>query len=701
MPTLDQKQVDAATTLVTQVKNLPADERALWQLLGADGSGKTTVLRRVAEVLRNEAMIPLTITAPAWDIDSAAIAMIETASQLHEHGLINGDMARIADPQQTWPSKMDLITKTLDRHHETVVLLCDEPARRHHPEAGVPDDSPDLFAQPLADWMVKRTRCRRIVSGWVPPDANPAGQTAVPRPDDGRSLLESKGTWGDLWDHAALLREALADPLPNRSAWEMKLCVGLSALSATDRAAGFSMSEAATASVLLSAVLDAVQGAMLDARQWHSAMAQLALARTHLDASVVHDFTSGLAPMEKSVLEKCFLDWNGDRAALHPLVRQKVLARGPGDPTWRLSKAERRAAHDRLKREYRCNGTTELRDSLESLHHELLGTSPSLAASDPRIHFVEQLDEIGRTLSHVHREHTQAAHLFQLAVEIDPNHAYSHHYLAFNLDWEAKNAEMVETHYQKAIELQPTHPWYWSRWISYLATRGRFHEAKLWWRDALDALCVNEDGSPDWVFMNLHRWVARWLLHWAELDFAEEVLRTIPTRLAEKDPGTQALWNLLDSLRQAERGVSVFPLSITVRDWWSRGPHTDLPDHWDGHRLTAWVPARVEAVEREASIAYLVAAKRPAGEGVPPEYFEVELSSDDVSQTAHAFAWSDLHEGSFIELGYYGEATEPTRIGLHRETSWRDPYLLPLVPPPDRWYRRAVESAWNDNRERN
>jgi hypothetical protein len=36
------------------------------------------------------------------------------------------------------------------------------------------------------------------------------------------------------------------------------------------------------------------------------------------------------------------------------------------------------------------------------------------------------------------------------------------------------------------------------------------------------------------------------------------------------------------------------------------------------------------------------------------------------------------------------------RIGLHRATTWNDPHLSPLLPPPDRWYRHAVEQAWTD-----
>jgi len=205
--------------------------------------------------------------------------------------------------------------------------------------------------------------------------------------------------------------------------------------------------------------------------------------------------------------------------------------------------------------------------------------------------------------------------------------------------------------------------------------------------------------SPDWIFLSLHRWVARWLLHWAELDFAEEVLRSIPRKLAENDASIQTLWDLLRALRQAERGVSVFPLSVPAKDWWSPSPHTDLPPAWEGDPLRFWFPARIEGVDQENSVAFLVAAKPPATAGADPVYFEMELSRDQIGQAKSGFQWDDLHEGTFVELGSYGDCNELRRIGLHRETTWHDPHLLPLVPPPDRWYRRAIEGAWAETAE--
>src|SRR5271167_213527 len=90
MTTLDAIQTNRAQELVREVKALRPDTNALWQLIGADGSGKTTILRRVAEQLPSEKLVPILVSAPAGQIDSAPIALLETARQLKSNGLLNG-----------------------------------------------------------------------------------------------------------------------------------------------------------------------------------------------------------------------------------------------------------------------------------------------------------------------------------------------------------------------------------------------------------------------------------------------------------------------------------------------------------------------------------------------------------------------------------------------------------------------------------
>ena len=70
MTTLDAKQTDTAEAIVGHLKDLPPGRNALWQLSGAVGSGKTTILRRVAEQLPSEGLVPIYVSAPAGEIDS-------------------------------------------------------------------------------------------------------------------------------------------------------------------------------------------------------------------------------------------------------------------------------------------------------------------------------------------------------------------------------------------------------------------------------------------------------------------------------------------------------------------------------------------------------------------------------------------------------------------------------------------------------
>jgi tetratricopeptide (TPR) repeat protein len=190
-------------------------------------------------------------------------------------------------------------------------------------------------------------------------------------------------------------------------------------------------------------------------------------------------------------------------------------ARDPRRPApsnvWRLSAENRIRVHQNLF-ELSNQTETSYRADLDAFHHGILSQRLQPSGAERRLHFVEQLQEIGRSLSYVFRQHRQAADVFRLALGLDDQNAYSHHYLAFNLDWDAESEEEVEFHYQEAIRLQPEHPWWWSRWISYLATRGRFKAAGAQWREALDALSVAEDSTPQWIYLSLHRWVARWVI---------------------------------------------------------------------------------------------------------------------------------------------------------------------------------------------
>ncbi len=698
MAQIDEKQRRTAEWLADQVAKTDANRYALWNLWGSVGSGKSSVLRLVANSLRGQGLVPIIVAAPGGEVDSAPIALLSTASQLESANLLNGEIAKLADPRRRWTEKLELLTRAVERHFDRVVLLCDEPARWYRSSESALYDTPDRCARSYADWIVNETNCRRVVTGWVSGFVPYDQRTPAPRLDDGRAFLAEDGKWGAAGEIAALLRQSLSQPMLDRSIWGVKLCVALCRFkSLDDVVAGMSFDR--PADVLLDELLDLLERDTSH-RLLCEALAQLAIPRTALPRVLFLEMTEELDSLDRDLISFCLVDWHGDRFALHPLVRDAVVGRTKdprrweSDHPWRLRNAEREAWHRRLKAEYPLQIDTTLRDQLESLHHDLLGGNPNFADADARLHFVEQLHEIGRTLSYVHRHHERAAELFRIALRFDADHSYSHHYLAFNLDWLARNSEEIETHYQEAIRLQPDHPWWWSRWISYLATRGRFQDARQAWREAMAEISVSETGSsPEWLCRSLHRWVARWLLHWGELDFAEEVLRSVPREVARTDTSIQALGELLAALREAQSETAVFPLSVPAKERWSSGPHTNLPLRSHDKQLLSWQPARVECVESAEEMVFLLAARRPESRDSEPEYERLELTRNEVESIAYDFEWRDLGEGRFVEFGYYGP-DNLRKMGLHRVVEWRDPRLLPLVPPPDRWYRRAVAAAW-------
>lgn len=697
MATIDEKQSKVADWLVRRLLEARPGPDALWNIAGAPGAGKTAVLRLVQEALWSHNLIPVLVTAPSGEVDAAPIALLEMADQLHTHRLLNGAIAPLSDPTQRWADKMAAITSRVNQNPQSVVLLCDEPTRWYPNRQSLLGDPPAYTARLFAEWIAKDATCRRVISGRIPGEVPARSQTVVPRLDDGRAFLAEYRSWGEATPLVEHLRECLGEPVPYRSLGEMKLCVAL----ARFREANWVVEQALSgtpADGLLDELLNHLEGDMA-LSPWRAALARLAVPRTAITGHIFDELTRELSPSDRALIRSCLCVAEKDRVALHPAVRHDVIdrARNPqrqqSNKLWRSLLHERKALHQLLSNEYMPRRGTTYRGDLESLHHELLGDGTTLSDSDERLRFVEQLHEIGRTLSYVHHEHRRAADLFRLALKFDPDHPYSHHYLAFNLDWLAEQSSEVEAHYQKAIDLQPMHPWWWSRWISYLATRGRFQAARGAWRDALDAMSVSEDGSPEWVYSSLHRWVARWLLHWAELDFAEDVLRSIPAEIANRDTSIQALWNLLRALRIAEQGTAVFPLTVPVHEWWSPNGHTGLPLTWQDTPLRSWNPARIAAVDSHLERLFLIVADRPINETAELEYHEVDLSRAEVEAAAQEFTWQELAEGRFLELAYYGEGNA-LRIGLHRDTEFRDPYLIPLVPPPDRWYQHAVDAAW-------
>src|ERR1035438_4021755 len=142
MKAIDDQQRATADLLVRDLLDTPAAPRAVWNLAGTVGSGKSLVLRMIQQSLTERGFSPLMVNAPAGDVDAASIALAGTASQLKTASLGTGEMAAFCNPEVTWIDKMAAIIGAVDRNSEKVVVLCDEPRGWYHHHESFIDDSP-------------------------------------------------------------------------------------------------------------------------------------------------------------------------------------------------------------------------------------------------------------------------------------------------------------------------------------------------------------------------------------------------------------------------------------------------------------------------------------------------------------------------------------------------------------------------------
>ena len=281
MSTIDEKQYATATWLAAQVRDADPGPTALWNLAGAVGAGKSSVLRKVREVLE-PGLVPIMASAPGDQVDAAPIALIEMASQLQSANLLHGEMATLSDVSRSWPDKLGAVTGAIERNAHSVVILCDEPTRWYHRDEDLLDDTPDYAARSLAEWIAKEATCRRIITGRLPGTAIPRAVTRAPRFDDCGDFLASGDAWNDLTSGAGDLLTRLPMSLSYPSIWQVTLLVALGRFKGPDEVARQATSDI-SANVLLEELLDLIERDPSDA--FKTALIRLSLARTPLENS--------------------------------------------------------------------------------------------------------------------------------------------------------------------------------------------------------------------------------------------------------------------------------------------------------------------------------------------------------------------------------------------------------------------------------
>ena len=683
---IDAIQASATVEIADKILNKPVGESAVVNLAGGVGTGKTTLLKLIREHVSAD-KTTIYLGCSRKEVDSSSILLAQLADAISTSPHSNGELHESRNPNQSWQEKFRALSEVVDNHPDDFLILGDEPTRWHETGQVGTDDHPDYNTKKLCDWVFGKAKCRRVISGSNIPTGLPCfDRTYPPQIDDGRDLFADQMKWATAADLAKELGSKIQHPLYDIPIIEVGLYVAWAWLFGVNDAKRSGLKSMSSTS-FIKFFLDGLETRKPEVAK---AIARLAVARDEVDLRTFDSLMSGLPTLDKDIVKTTLCRQSNSTFALHSYIKNQVFSRAsdrtqyPRNECWK-TEDDLTNVHETLFG-YFDGQPGSIRMDIESLYHGALSSKLDVTQSDKKLHFIEQLQEIGKAVSYQLKDHAKAVQIFRLALSLDEQNAYNHHYLAFNLDWEAKSPTEVESHYKRAIEIQPEHPWWWSRWISYLTTRGRTMEARKTWREAMSEL----DGQSETTYRALHRWVARWMLHWGDLEMAESILRQIDPPFCN-DPSIKILNDLLAALRLAESGIAVFPLSVALESRWAHH-HTDLPLKLsDSLQLNRWEPARVQ--HKDEGKIFIMKGIRPANGHDEIQVEEEGLCRSDIESKLSDCSWEDLTEGRFVEFGYYGLENE-LRIAIHKSLEWRDPNLLPLVPPADRWYKRAVDESW-------
>ncbi len=501
--------------------------------------------------------------------------MLQLGTGLRRHNIIDGQLDELASQESTWSDKLELAKTWLSRcaDENEVVLLLDEP--QTWPSRAGEDTHFGRSAEDMASLLFNQDGLARVVTGRLPE------YLAATRPhradlsgDRARWLLDAD-RWGAMADAASQVA-SFGAALEARTPLEIRLMVAIQWCGRGERLRRLVARPSSRRQV--SEELRRILGARQELCEVRRMWARTALVRGELTASLLGCLgLISLAGDQRDLVRYCLLYSEGDRWFMHETLRRDVQQCG-----WIDDAAQ---THRQIAEYYRDEfqqTDSELVAEAEAYHHATQVGDREFAEGF-RVFFAEQLDALGKMLS-LEKQYQQAVAVYERAIQWDPDDDYAHHYLAYNLDFEGRDAPRVERHYQKALEIEPANAYWHSRWITYLITRSRLSDARRAWDEAMDALGLPDDRRDGWVYENVHIWVARLLIHRGQLDFARDVLQSIPLAVRERNLGMKALARRLEALLEAQRIGAVFPLWVAPDDWW-RGPHLAAPLSDDGRQL--------------------------------------------------------------------------------------------------------------------
>ena len=655
--------------------------KSMASIVGPNGFGKSSLLSSTANELRLLGFVPVLINPPREELDTGSAAIVQLTTGLKNAGLINGEAVKITDPKMPWSDKLQITNQWIDSNKDQVVLLCDEPDRWPFFNAAEAMHSSysDAHTKQLVEWLNDTCPCRRVITR-----TKMAGRRDSVTPQFLTSENLSDGLLQFITCTDSDKLSVIADGmLSNRSSADIKfgalyvqLLVAFSYLTNRNTALGV-MQYDTSVGTMAARIVETLNKP--EFRPLLEVLQTISLCRGMITNHMLKQIVGNSLDGESwDILVWCLLSRVGDCYDMPDPLRRLLLKRAESDHENPSLHGNLRTIYQNAAKTVGVDGRSPLVEEYEAWFHGAAIGDESLLDS---AFFVDQLHVLGRTLSRDQKKYAVAANVFKRCIDLDETDDYGHHYHAYNLDCLAKNTAAIESGYKKAIEINDSHPWWWSRWINYLITTGSAKDAKVAWDEASTNLGTASGSADDWVYGALHVWVARLSLHRAQLDFVERVLQDVPLRLQQTDARFIAIRHHLDAMRIARDGHSVFPIQVHPDSYWTK-PHLDLPLTTQEGKRMSWFPARIDFVDDE--FVGLVVGKHDLSSG-ETTYGAVELTRtlfDDASFDEKA---SQLAEGHFIEMGFYGSG-ETMKIRVHENGPYIDPYLPDFDPPNPRRY---------------
>jgi tetratricopeptide (TPR) repeat protein len=684
-------EVEKVSDLIAnEIRKRKAGPGAVFQVLGPPTSGKSALLVLLKERLEKEGITAIKVAPPPHAPDAGPSALVEVGTGLKEAGLIDGKITRLLEPGRSYSEKVRDIRTWLDEGSQKckLVLLCDEPSSWE--VRSREDEYFSVHAGEAVGMLCGPARCTRVVSGALPKGVIPSKVISLKLSTWTKSWLNDGRAWGSLEAPAASLLSYYGDRMDRFSPLQVRLLVGLAELISVrdvgdlidNRGSRRDISRRFAGALSRRPSLEALRSI------WSS----LALVRRPFPEDLLAEMGGDrLEETDLDLLEKCLLYEEAGGFKMHEMLKADIR-----DVPGCGSRDEVLDTHRKLVDWYetessRGTGAGGLVDEMEAFHHATM-TGDCKCTDRLKPFFIDQLNVLGRELSRTFRNYEEAAKVFEKALRCDPEDDYAHHYLAFNLDVMASDPARVEKHFMKAIELNPDHAWWHSRMISFLVTRGRAVEARRAWDEALDALGLPDAGGDQYVYENLHLWVAHLLIHRGRIDFAQEVLDGIPKELIANHEGFGAVKRRMEALLEARRRGAYVPVRYLGKDWWKKGPfllHERIPG---GSSLKRWFAGCIEEVSEEA--VFLRVASVETGGDQAPESGRLSVSIEDLNRWGAMIDYSELGAGTFLEIGEYrGEGNEMKLALVHRPLAWLDENLPPLFPDPARYLKKGFSGT--------